>query len=130
MADTKDDEFEKFLEECLCSFNVKELKPEQRRMLDCLLSGTNSVCILPTGYGKSLPYQVYIPLLRMMHETRSTDLDSEAKIVICSPLIALMEDQVKRLTMIPNLSAGFRGNAFSFIGKICKSDRSVLQSQA
>ena len=37
-------------------------------MLDYLLSGTNCVCVLPIGYRKSLPYQMYITLLRMMHD--------------------------------------------------------------
>ena len=37
-------------------------------MLDYLLSGTNCVSFLPTGYGESLPYQMYILLLRMIHD--------------------------------------------------------------
>ena len=81
------------------------------------------MAVLPTGYGKSLPYQMYLPLIRRLKmeeesvfkpSTREmlTNLDSSEKVIVCSPLVALMEDQVKRLSSIPNVQAVYKGKRY------------------
>jgi ATP-dependent DNA helicase RecQ len=63
---------------------VAQLKPEQERALRALLEGRDVLAVLPTGYGKSLLYQVSA-LLR------------DRPTIVVSPLIALMADQEQAL---------------------------------
>jgi ATP-dependent DNA helicase RecQ len=65
-------------------FGYEAFRPEQEAIISALLSGRDVVAILPTGYGKSLTYQIP-PLIRPQYG------------LIVSPLIALMQDQVKQL---------------------------------
>ena len=89
----------------LKSFGVSELKTEQKVILNALMESKDCVGILPTGYGKSLPYQLVLPLKRAL----KTDSSGE-KIIVCCPLVAIMQDQVKRLNTIPGVTAAFKGN--------------------
>jgi RecQ family ATP-dependent DNA helicase len=65
-------------------FGYKELKPEQFEIIDNILNKHDVCAVLPTGFGKSMCYQ--IPFLT----TKKT-------VIVVSPLIALMEDQVRQL---------------------------------
>jgi superfamily II DNA helicase RecQ len=65
-------------------FGVRSLKPEQRHCIECVKSGVDVVAILPTGFGKSLCYQV--PCVEM-----------QGAAVIITPLLALALDQVQYL---------------------------------
>ncbi|QDU91650.1 ATP-dependent DNA helicase RecQ [Pirellulimonas nuda] len=60
-------------------------RPLQAEAMGCVLSGRDSVVVLPTGGGKSLCFQA--PALAM-----------EGLAVVVSPLISLMKDQVDALT--------------------------------
>ncbi len=59
-------------------------KPGQRPVIDAILSGQDVLAVLPTGGGKSLCYQL-------------PALVRKGLVVVISPLIALMEDQVMQL---------------------------------
>ena len=61
-----------------------DFRPGQRPVVECLLRGQDCLAVLPTGGGKSLCYQ--LPAL-----VRS------GLVVVISPLVALMEDQVLQL---------------------------------
>ena len=66
------------------TFGVSGFRPGQEQATDALLDGRDLLCILPTGAGKSLCWQ--LPALMMDELT-----------VVISPLIVLMHDQVRHL---------------------------------
>lgn len=65
-------------------FGFQVLRPDQKPIVERLLSGRNLLAVLPTGAGKSLCYQ-----LAALMKDRPT--------IVVSPLIALMNDQVQGL---------------------------------
>ena len=66
------------------TFGVHSLHPEQVTAMNAVLEGKDTIVVLPTGYGKSLIYQVPAMLIN-----RPT--------IVISPLIALMRDQERGL---------------------------------
>src|ERR1700721_2412395 len=60
-------------------------RPMQERIVRSLLGGQDACVVMPTGGGKSLCYQLPAALL------------SDRTVVVISPLIALMQDQVAQL---------------------------------
>lgn len=72
------------LNEVLSSFGKDTLRPGQAELIMKACSGVPCLGVLPTGYGKSLCYQVAAELLG--------DLS-----LVVSPLIALMRDQIRTL---------------------------------
>ena len=65
-------------------FGHSAFRAGQNDIVDCLLSGRDALCVMPTGAGKSICYQV--PALLFDGIT-----------VVVSPLISLMKDQVTSL---------------------------------
>ena len=65
-------------------FGFSAFRPGQREIVARLLTGTHTLCVMPTGAGKSLCYQVPAIML-------------DAPTIVVSPLVALMDDQVAGL---------------------------------
>ena len=65
-------------------FGISELRPLQHEAIEASIEGRDSLCVLPTGGGKSVCYQ--LPAIMATGMT-----------VVVSPLIALMKDQVDAL---------------------------------
>ncbi len=68
-------------EDYLPRFGLERFRPGQRDVIAALLDGFDCLCIMPTGGGKSLCYQ--LPSIARAGTT-----------LVVSPLIALMKDQV------------------------------------
>ena len=66
------------------TFGLSDYRPGQKEAVHALLAGRDVMCILPTGAGKSLCWQ----LPALVHAGLT---------VVVSPLIALMRDQVQHL---------------------------------
>src|SRR5277367_3874142 len=67
-------------------FGLTEFRPWQREAIVALLEGSGQVLVVaPTGGGKSLTYQVPAAVL-------------PGTTLVLSPLVALMEDQVRALS--------------------------------
>ena len=68
----------------LSRFHLTEFRPGQRDVVDAIARGEDVMCVMPTGGGKSLCYQL-------------PSLAREGTTIVVSPLIALMKDQVDAL---------------------------------
>ena len=80
---------------CLCSFvveNVSSLKPEQRSSMEAIYDGRDVFVWLPTGYGKSLCYQV-LPFL-VDSKLGLANTEKSSSVFVVSRLVVLMIDQV------------------------------------
>ncbi len=83
---------------------ICQLKPEQEECLVHILNGGDVVALLPTGFGKSVINQ----LLPIDSEKLGRPKSGKAIIVIVSPLVALMDDQVKEAAKL-DLCAAYLG---------------------
>ncbi|MDP7133457.1 MAG: ATP-dependent DNA helicase RecQ, partial [Planctomycetota bacterium] len=68
-------------------FRLEQFRPGQRESIEAIMSGRDVLLVLPTGGGKSLCYQ--LPALA-----------SDGLVLVISPLIALMKDQVDGLNAL------------------------------
>jgi ATP-dependent DNA helicase RecQ len=71
-------------------FGYQTFRPGQREIIDAILAGRDCIGLMPTGAGKSLTFQVPAKLLN-------------GTVLVLSPLISLMKDQVDALERL-----GFR----------------------
>src|SRR5687768_7369259 len=65
-------------------FGLDDFRPRQREVIEDVLAGRDVLCVMPTGAGKSLCYQLPAAV-------------QGGLTIVVSPLISLMEDQVNQL---------------------------------
>ncbi|WP_022765377.1 RecQ family ATP-dependent DNA helicase [Butyrivibrio sp. XPD2006] len=75
---------------------VKDFRDIQEPTIDALIDGEKVLCLMPTGGGKSLIYQI-------------AGLEIGKATLVISPLVALMSQQCKQLTAQGLLSINFSG---------------------
>ena len=80
----------------LTRFGYPGFRPAQRRVVESVLAGRDTLAVLPTGGGKSICFQVPA-LLR------------EGLTLVLSPLVSLMTDQVDALRRRGISAAGLHG---------------------
>jgi len=66
-------------------FGFNSFRPGQRQVIDLVLGGRDCIAVMPTGSGKSLTFQIPARIL-------------PGPVLVISPLISLMKDQVDALT--------------------------------
>jgi ATP-dependent DNA helicase RecQ len=76
-------------------FGYETFRPGQREIIDAVLDGRDCIGVMPTGAGKSLTFQIPAKLLG-------------GTVLVLSPLISLMKDQVDALERL-----GFRAALFN-----------------
>ncbi|HIF06521.1 MAG TPA: ATP-dependent DNA helicase RecQ [Gemmatimonadetes bacterium] len=76
-------------------FGYGEFRPGQLTVIEAVVQGRDCIALMPTGAGKSLTFQVPARLM-------------EGTVLVVSPLISLMKDQVDALTEL-----GFRATAIN-----------------
>ncbi|WP_066365192.1 DNA helicase RecQ [Neobacillus fumarioli] len=81
-------------------FGYHSFRNGQEQAIRSVLAGKNTICVMPTGGGKSICYQ--IPALILPGTT-----------IVISPLISLMKDQVDALLQI-GISATFINSSLRF----------------
>tara|TARA_B100000902_G_scaffold82890_1_gene87481 strand:- start:2904 stop:4154 length:1251 start_codon:yes stop_codon:yes gene_type:complete len=87
----------------LPKLGVATLKIEQKQIITAVLNGKDTLCILPTGFGKSLCY-----VLPHMLTKRN--------VVIVSPLVSLIRDQEQKYMNVCNTFV-IQGNRIAFNGE-------------
>lgn len=85
-------------------WGYSSFRPPQDRVVRCLLQNRDALILLPTGFGKSLCFQI------------SAVLTSGVTLVV-SPLVALMEDQVQDLQRRRLPAAALHGELPVFLRK-------------
>jgi ATP-dependent DNA helicase RecQ len=76
-------------------FGYHAFRPGQEQVIDTILEGKDCIALMPTGAGKSLTFQIPARIL-------------PGTVLVLSPLISLMKDQVDALT-----SLGFKAAAIN-----------------
>ena len=86
------------------------LKPKQVVCLESIYNKKDTVAILPTGYGKSLIYQLLPPLLSKCEK---------AIYKVISPLNSLIDDQIKKINNCSEIRATALKVGKSQQNKVC-----------
>jgi ATP-dependent DNA helicase RecQ len=81
-------------------WGYESFRPGQENIVRSIAEGRDACVVMPTGGGKSLCYQ--LPAV----------LDTQRTVVVVSPLIALMQDQVAQLEQM-GVPAGFLNSSLS-----------------
>ena len=104
---------------CLDSSDLV-LKPQQKEAVRLVWEGKDVFVLLPTGFGKSIIYEL-LPFL-FDHKLGGMDAKMRSLIIVVSPLISLMADQVGRLRR--------RGARAAMLSSRCATiDKSLLATE-
>ena len=100
MAGSSAEVFLRALEFSLVQLGLPDvvLKEEQRCAIEAIYQGRDVFVCLPTGYGKSLCYQTLPFVMNYKRcQTVQEAREGDSAIIVISPLVALIKDQVSGL---------------------------------
>ena len=83
----------KAFKEAVSNLRLTKLYPERVNALFHFLSRENVFVNLPTSYGKSMIFQI-APLVASELSKSRTQFEAHCIVIVISPLVALMNDQV------------------------------------
>ena len=87
-----EEDFDSAVQNACQVFGMEKLFPEQFKVLKTFVSGTEVLLNLPTGFGKSLVFQM-APLVHAELSLGRNGFAANPIIIVISPLVSLMEDQ-------------------------------------
>ena len=101
------------------------LKEEQKQAIKAIYNGRDAFVWLPTGYGKSICYQC-LPFL-FDYKLGKVDLPfaRQCAVLIVSPLVSLMVDQVAKLRASGVQAAILGGSGADVEGKFLASQKDI-----
>ena len=115
-SDFEESELISILGNCLQDFpNIQVLRKEQQLCLVNLVCGKDIFPILPTGFGKSLIFQLFPRLAKAAMKSEM------CSIMDVSPLVSVMRDQVEQLKQLELSAAEIR------LGKEYKEDEKAAR---
>lgn len=82
-------------------FRHHRLKPAQLDAVQAIIQGQDVFVNVPTGYGKSLVYQVLPFCTSFFLEKSRIAAKAMPTVLVVSPLLALMQDQACKLRHVP-----------------------------
>ena len=91
MMDAKQLSILEAIAEAVNELGYRSVKQHQQQVIECFVGGSDVFGVLPTGYGKSLCYAC-LPLVfdKLLNKPNGYSI-----VLIASPLVAIMKDQVR-----------------------------------
>ena len=110
MADValSDEHFTSLLLRVAQMHNIEHIKPLQHICLKYLIHRRDVLACLPTGFGKSLIYQAWPTVCSLLSEDYPAKWTKDPIVLVVSPLVSIMEEQVKMLKE-QGISAAYAG---------------------
>ena len=101
---TDDQLFVRAIEHGVLALGHQEARPLQSDAAKAVLRGRDTFLNVPTGYGKSLTYQILPMSARFLLDALEKDYAGVPSVLIVSPLVALMYDQAQKLLNVDDAS--------------------------
>ena len=97
-----------------------QLKQKQIDAIKSVFLGQDTLCIFPTAFGKSLIYQTLPKLFKMK------DIRENPVIVVLSPLLSLIEDQVANANSVEFLGLNACALSYEKYEDICSGKYNLI----
>ena len=115
--------FKEVLEETCRIHKIPNLKPLQRFCIRSLINERDVLACLPTAFGKSLIFQSWPTVCKLLANKFPTKYLSDGIVLVICPLISIMEDQVQLLNS-KGISAALCGKQMD--DRIAKGEFSIV----
>ena len=105
------------IDEATKQLGYAEFRPNQALVVNSFLEGRDVFTSMPTGSGKSLCYCLLPKVFDILRGSNS--VETQSVVIVVSPLVALMKDQVRQMTE-RNMRAVYVGDVDSEIeNEVC-----------